>query len=96
MYRSCSNSRYHLVWCGRIAAWSMSGFVTTTCPAVRVADRMGAGVSPSYVDACTSSPDAEASPRSAATWSWPRALVGKRKSARADGSSASDWRTGIS
>ena len=44
---SCSNSWNHLVWCGRIAEWSMSGFVTTTCPAARTAERMGAGVSPS-------------------------------------------------
>ena len=31
----------------------MSGLVTTTCPAVRMADRIGAGVSPSYVAAAT-------------------------------------------
>ena len=45
--RSCSNSWNHLVWWGRIAEWSMSGFVTTTCPALRIAERIGAGVSPS-------------------------------------------------
>ena len=28
----------------------MSGFVTTTWPAARIADRIGAGVSPSYVE----------------------------------------------
>ena len=33
-------------------------------------------------------------PPNSATWSWPSALVGKRNSARADGSSASAWRTG--
>ena len=44
---SCSNSWNHFVWCGRIAEWSMSGLVTTTCPAARTADRIGAGVSPS-------------------------------------------------
>ena len=44
---SCSNSWNHLVWWGRIAELSMSGFVTTTRPAVRMADRIGAGVSPS-------------------------------------------------
>ena len=43
MIRSCSNSWNHLVWWGRIAEWSMSGFVTTTWPAVRIADRIGAG-----------------------------------------------------
>ena len=47
MTRSCSNSWNHFVWWGRIAAWSMSGFVTTTWPAVRIAERIGAGVSPS-------------------------------------------------
>ena len=30
-----------------MAEWSMSGFVTTTCPALRIAERIGAGVSPS-------------------------------------------------
>ena len=38
---SCSNSWNHLVWWGRIAEWSMSGLVTTTCPALRMADRIG-------------------------------------------------------
>ena len=33
-------------------------------------------------------------PANSATWSWPRALVGKRKRARADGSWARAWRTG--
>ena len=56
MTRTCSKSWNHLVWCGRIAEWSMSGFVTTTWPAVRTADRMGAGVSPSYVEALTVRP----------------------------------------
>ena len=39
--RTCSNSWNHFVWWGRIAEWSMSGFVTTTCPgrADRRADR---------------------------------------------------------
>ena len=32
MTRSCSNSWNHFVWWGRIAEWSMSGFVTTTWP----------------------------------------------------------------
>ena len=45
--RSCSNSWNHLVWWGRIAEWSMSGLVTTTWPAARIAERIGAGVSPS-------------------------------------------------
>ena len=45
--RSCSNSWNHFVWWGRIAEWSMSGLVTTTCPALRIAERIGAGVSPS-------------------------------------------------
>ena len=56
MTRNCSNSWNHLVWWGRIAAWSMSGLVTTTWPALRTADRIGAGVSPSYVDAETDNP----------------------------------------
>ncbi len=30
-----------------MAEWSMSGLVTTICPAARMAERMGAGVSPS-------------------------------------------------
>ncbi len=45
--RTCSKSWNHFVWCGRIAAWSMSGFVTTTWPAVRIDERIGVGVSPS-------------------------------------------------
>jgi hypothetical protein len=44
---SCSNSWNHLVWWGRIAEWSMSGLVTTTWPAARTRERIGAGVSPS-------------------------------------------------
>ena len=44
---SCSNSWNHFVWWGRIAEWSMSGLVTTTWPAARIAERIGAGVSPS-------------------------------------------------
>ena len=47
MIRSCSKSWNHFVWCGRIAEWSMSGFVTTTWPAPRIAERIGPGVSPS-------------------------------------------------
>ena len=91
---SCSNSWNHLVWWGRIAELSMSGFVTTTRPAVRMADRMGAGVSPSYVAAATSSPAAFVNAVSSATWSWPRALVGNRKSARDASSSVIACRTG--
>ena len=40
MPRPCSKSWNHFVWWGRIAAWSMSGFVTTTWPAVRIEDRI--------------------------------------------------------
>ena len=94
MTRSCSNSWNHLVWWGRIAEWSMSGLVTTTWPAVRTADRIGAGVSPSYVAAETVEPGAATSSPNSATWSWPSALVGNRNSARADGSSAIACRTG--
>ncbi len=94
MTPSCSNSWNHFVWWGRIAAWSMSGFVTTIWPAVRIACRTGAGVSPSYVDARTSSVVARASSDSSATWSWPSALVGKMHSARAAGSSAMACRIG--
>ena len=42
-----SKSLNHFVWCGRIAEWSMSGFVITTCPAARTTLRTFAGVSPS-------------------------------------------------
>ena len=85
---SCSNSWNHFVWWGRIAEWSMSGLVTTTWPAARTADRIGAGVSPSYVEVMIDRPaDADSSPNSV-TWSWPSALVGKRNRARAAGSSA--------
>ena len=49
--RSCSNSWNHFVWCGRIAEFSMSGLLTTTWPAFLTAERMAAGVSPSYVAA---------------------------------------------
>jgi hypothetical protein len=73
----------------------MSGLVTTTWPAVRIAERIGAGVSPSYVAAEMASSLAIASSASSVTWSCPRALVGKRNNARADGSSARAWRTGI-
>ena len=78
MIRSCSNSWNHFVWWGRIAEWSMSGFVTTTWPAPRIADRIGAGVSPSYVAADTLRPAARESSVNSATWSWPSALVGNR------------------
>ncbi len=37
----------HFVWCGRMPAWSMSGFVTTTWPWRRMAWRASSGVSPS-------------------------------------------------
>ena len=94
MTRSCSNSWNHFVWWGSIAEWSMSGFVTTTCPALRIADRIGAGVSPSYVAAATVSPASWTRSPNSATWSWPSAFVGNRNSARADGSSARAWRTG--
>ena len=94
MTRSCSNSWNHFVWWGSIAEWSMSGFVTTTWPALRIADRMGAGVSPSYVAEATCSPASRTRSENSATWSCPSALVGNRNSARADGSSASAWSTG--
>ena len=46
--RRFSNSLNHFVWCGRMAEWSMSGFVIATCPAARTATlRTLAGVSPS-------------------------------------------------
>jgi hypothetical protein len=47
----------------------MSGFVTTTWPALRTADRIGAGVSPSYVAAETDRPAALESSANSATWS---------------------------
>jgi hypothetical protein len=72
----------------------MSGFVTTTWPALRIAERMGAGVSPSYVFAETSSPATFDNSANSATWSWPRAFVGNMNRARAAGSSAMAWRTG--
>ena len=80
---------------GRIAEWSMSGLVTTTWPALRMADRIGAGVSPSYVEAFTVRPAAADSSPNSATWSCPSALVGKRNRARAAGSSAIAWSVGI-
>ena len=52
------------------------------------------GVSPSYVAAEIVRPAARDSSANSATWSWPRALVGKRNRARAAGSSAIAWRTG--
>ena len=94
MTRSCSNSWNHFVWCGRIAEFSMSGLLTTTCPALRTADRMGAGVSPSYVAAEIVIFAARASPENSATWSCPSAFVGNRKSALAAGSSAIACSTG--
>ena len=72
----------------------MSGFVTTTCPAERIAERIGAGVSPSYVDVEIVIPIAAESSPNSVTWSWPSALVGNRNRARADGSSAMACRTG--
>ncbi len=94
MIRSCSNSWNHLVWWGRIAEWSMSGLVTTTWPAARTFERMGAGVSPSYVDVMIDSPAASARPPNSATWSCPSAFVGNRNSARDAGSSAMAWSVG--
>jgi hypothetical protein len=47
----------------------MSGFVTTIWPAFRIADRIGAGVSPSYAAVETSSCAALASVAISATWS---------------------------
>ena len=72
----------------------MSGFVTTTWPALRTADRIGAGVSPSYVAAAIDIPAARDSSENSATWSWLSAFVGNRKSARDSGSSAIAWSTG--
>ena len=94
MTRSCSNSWNHFVWWGSIAECSMSGLVTTTWPALRIAERIGAGVSPSYVLADTVRPVSCTRSPNSATWSWLSALVGNRNSARADGSSAIAWRTG--
>ncbi len=43
----------------------MSGLVTTTCPAARTVERIGAGVSPSYVEVMIErSADAASSPNS--------------------------------
>ena len=50
MKRSCSKSWYHFVWWGSIAAWSMSGLVTTTWPAARIVWRT-AGARVPVVDA---------------------------------------------
>jgi hypothetical protein len=72
----------------------MSGFVTTTWPAFRTADRIGAGVSPSYVAAAIDIPADRDSSENSATWSWLSAFVGNRNSARDSGSSAIAWRTG--
>ncbi len=72
----------------------MSGLVATTWPALRIAERIGAGVSPSYVEAETWSPAARDSSPNSVTWSWPSALVGKSSRARAAGSSAMACRIG--
>ena len=75
MTRSCSNSWNHLVWWGRIAEWSMSGLVTTTCPALRMADRIGCR----RVAVVGRRRDLQAGARwpssaNSATWSWPSGL----------------------
>ena len=47
-YFRFSNRRTQLVWWGKMPVWSMSGLVTTMCPAWRMWGRRVAGVSPSY------------------------------------------------